>query len=188
MPFDFQNDYLNVEEPENMGGFDSVAYIAPSRYIKTWPTLKKNPSTDKELAVYEGEFECVDDKGFVQVYSTPGKTGYSAESQGETDGKSFLIKGSLFQPSLGIEAIALARRLNNAHGVVIVTDGDNNRYAVGTKGRPARFTASASAGNNAPDPKGVTIEFECDSFLPGTRYDGAIPLLDGEEIPAIEEP
>ena len=183
--FKFDNDYLNENEPENMGGMDSVAFFCLTRNIKTWPTLKKNPATDKEVAVYTGEFECVASEGFVQVYSTPGKTGYTAESQGETDGKSFLIKGTLFQPTLGVEAMALARKINNASGVVIMTDGENNRYAIGTRGRPARFSASANAGNNAPDPKGVTIEFECDSHLPGTRYDGAIPLIGGDEIPAI---
>jgi len=186
MPFNFSSSYLNEAEPENMGGFDSVAYLCPSRNIKTWPKLAKNPSTDKEMSSYTGVFECATGEGFVQLYSTPGKTGYSAESQGETDGKSFLIKGTLFYPALTEEAIALARKINNAHGVIIMTDGDNNRYAVGTRGRPTRFSASANAGNNAPDPKGVTIEFECDSHLPGTRYDGPIPLVGGDEIPAIE--
>jgi len=187
MPFKFLDNYLNEAEPENMGGFDSVSFICPSRNIKTWPKLAKNPTTDQEVAVYTGSFECVQGEGFIQVYSTPGKTGYAAESQGDTDGKSFAIKGTLFQPSLGVEPIALARKINNAHGVIIMTDGENNRYAVGTRGRPARFSASANAGNTAADPKGITIEFECDSHLPGTRYDGPIPLIGGDEIPSIDD-
>ena len=183
--FEFPNDYLNDNEPENMGGMDSVAFFCFSRNIKTWPKLVSAPSTDPEVAVYQGEFECVDGEGFIQVYSTPGKTGYDAESQGETDGKSFAITGTLFLPTLGISPMALSRKINNGQGVIITTDGEIQRYAIGTRGRPARFSASATGGKAAADAKGVTITYECDSFLPGTRYDGAIPLKNAPAIPAL---
>ena len=175
--FEFPNDYLNDNEPENMGGFESIAYFAFSRNITQWPTLVKMPDDDDEVVVLQGNFAFKDGEGFIQVYSTPGKTGYDAESQGETDCKSFHITGTLFQPTLGISPMALARKINNGHGVIIHTDMDGAvRYVIGDKYRPARFSASATGGKAASDLKGVTINYEADSFCPGYQYNGDIPL------------
>ena len=187
--FPFDTDYLLEGELENMGGTDSTVFIALSRHIETWPTLKPNPTNDNEIAVLQGEFVMKANPdggtfGFLQCYSTPTKTGFDGESQGEIDGKSLAVSGEIHYPGNGIDAVALARKLNNAHGVAIFTDGDANRMVIGTRGRPARFAAAAMNGKSPTDPKEVVITVTADLYVIA-KYNGAIPLLDGEEFPAV---
>jgi hypothetical protein len=190
--FKFDTDYLMDGELENMGGTDSTVFIALSRHIKTWPLMKANPANDTEVATLQNSFVMAEPaeggaaNGFMQCYSSPTKTGFDGESQGEIDGKSLAITGEIHYPGNGIDAVALARKLNNAHGVAIFTDGANNRMVVGSQGRPARFAAAVMNGKAATDAKEVVITVTADAY--GVfKYNGVIPLLGGGEIPAIVE-
>jgi len=190
--FIFDEHYELEGEIENMGGMDSYVLIALSRWLKTWPRMQKNPTTDKDVVTLKGEFEFKDNPdnpgekyGFVKVYSTPGKTGIDGESQGETDGKSVHHKGELHFPGNTVQALALHRKFNNAHGVAIFTDGQNTRLVYGTEGRPCTFSGNVTNGKSPTDPKEAIIFIDCDAYG-SMLYDGAIPLIDGEEIPALE--
>lgn len=178
-------DMLFEDEPENMGGFGSIAYIAVTRDIDVFPTIPSSPSTNEEASTMVGDFTMKTDKSFIQVYSTMGTAGVTAESQGEADAKSFRIKGELFYPGTGQDPLALARKLNNAHGVVIMVDPNTGkRNCWGTKDLYVTFSASCNFGKAAADRRGVTITFETDSFIPAWIYEGEIPLS-GSTLPAV---
>jgi len=177
---------LNWEdEPENMGGLTSELYIGISGHIATWPTLTADPTTDELAVTLQGTYIMNEGKHFIKVYSTPDTAKMTPENQGEVDGQSFRTKGELFYPGTRKEAIAFARKINNARGVIIGTDPNTGeRYAVGTKEKPVYFKPSVDTGGAAADRRGVKLEFWSDSFLPMAFYDGAIPLSDGD-IPAL---
>lgn len=174
-----------LDEPENMGGLTSSAYIAITSHIATEPTLKANPANDTEATTLQGSYVMETGKHFIEVYTTPDTFSMAPENQGEVDGQSFRVKGELFYPGTRKEAIAFARKINNARGVVIGIDPNSgDRIVVGSKAKPAYFKPSVTTGAAAADRRGVKIEFWADSFLPFAFYNGAIPLSSGD-VPAI---
>jgi hypothetical protein len=174
-----------TDEPENMGGLTSEMYIGLSGHILTWPTLKIDPATDEEAVSLVGSFIMEEAKHFIKVYSTPDTAKLEPENQGEMDGQSFKQKGELFYPGTRKEAVAFARKINNARGCVIGIDPNTgDRYVIGTKEKPVYFKPSVSTGGAAADRRGVKLEFSSDSFLPFAFYDGPIPLSSGT-IPAV---
>ena len=181
LQFKFDTDYLLEGELENMGGLDSFAYIALARWIKEYPTLVPTPTDDEQVVTLQGDFVMKDGFAFIQCYSTPTKTGFDSESQGEIDGKSFHSVGEIHYPGNGIDAVALARKLNNARGVAIFTDGDGHRLVIGDRGRPCTFSVSAMNGKAPTDPKEIVITCMWDGHLPHYKYNGNIPLLSGGE-------
>lgn len=174
-----------VDEPENMGGFTSTVYVAIRRDIETYPAVTASPSTNDECVKLLGDFVMKTDKYFIELYGTPDTVGANAESQGELDAKSFKIKGELLYPGTHVDALALCRKLNNAHGVVIKVDPNNGaRYCYGTEALPVNFSASLNFGKAAADRRGVTISWECNSFVPAWIYEGEIPLS-GSTLPGV---
>lgn len=178
-PFTF-HDLEWENEPENMGGFQIGCYIGICRDIESYPTLTANPSTDEEAILLQGNYTMKADKSFIYMYTTPDTLTLKPENQGEVDGKSFKIKGELFYPGTKAECMAFARKINNARGVVIAVDTDGERVVVGDKGHPVYFTPNLDWGKKAADRRGMTITFESDSFCPGYKYNGAIPLSSGQ--------
>lgn len=180
------SDLVWPEDPENMGGLQSIGYICKVSDIDVFPAVPEN--TADKAALLVGDYTLkVPTAGFVEIYSTPGKTGFTAESQGDVDCKSVHPVGQFFYPTLSDEARSFARKINNAQVVVIFFDGesDNKRIVLGTKGRPALCSIAGDSGKAAADAKGITFNLECDSFVPGWTYNGAIPLQNGTTIPAV---
>jgi hypothetical protein len=179
MPFMFDTDYLDTPSGI-MGGFDRVAYLALVDWIVGWPELVKNPKTDDELVTLTGEFVMAPDTAFIKI---SGRSGLTSESQGERDCTSVKNSGQLFRAGTHAENIALHRKLNDARGVIIFTDGPrgDDRTVIGDKLRPCRFTAQVDYGTNAADSKGVTVNYEADSFVAGYKYNGSIPTHTTDE-------
>jgi len=184
MAFAF-GDLTFEDEPENMGGMTSDAYLGFVQDIATWPTLKDNPTTASEAVILEGSFTMKDTKKFTKVYTTPDTFSLDSENQGEIDGQSFKQKGEFFYPGTSVEAAAFCRKLNNARGVLIgINPNTGERMVVGSKEKPCYFKPSVTTGKVAADRRGVKIEFSADSFVPFAFYNGAIPLTEGD-IPAV---
>ena len=117
------------------------------------------------------------DKNFIRFYVTPRTFGGEAENQGEIDGKSFLQKGTFFYPGTREEAIAFARKINNARGILIGIDPNTGkRYQFGSREFPCHFKPKIDFGNEPTSRRGLTVEFEADNFMPTMIYPGSIPL------------
>lgn len=176
MAFDF-SDVLFENEPENMGGFNQIVFFAPIRDIAIFPTLVSDPATDDEAVELVGDFTMKRGKKFIQIYTSPETVKLEPEIQGEHDGKSFKVKGEFFVPGSANDVVALCRKLANARGILITVDPNSgDRICVGTQNLPAYFSPKFSHGQKHADRRGATIEFESDSFIPGMKYNGSIPL------------
>jgi len=176
MAFAF-GDLTFADEPENMGGFTSVAYLGFIPHILTHPSLASNPSTDAEAIKLIGDYGMKPDKHFIEVYVTPSTFAATAENQGDTDAKSFHPKGEFLYPGTQLECLAFCRKINNARGILIgINPNTGERYNWGTKDLPVTFKPKVEFGKAPADRRGVTVEWECDSFAPAWIYEGSIPL------------
>lgn len=176
---------IDWEGGDNIGGFTSEAFLGLHHEVDSWPTLKENPSSDTELVTLEGDYTMREGKNFIRIYVTPRTFGMEAENQGEIDGKSFVQKGEFFYPGGREEAIALARKLNNARGILIGIDPNTGkRVQMGSREFPCHFSPKLNFGNEPTSRRGLTVEFEADNFMPAMLYPGAIPLDEGE-VPGV---
>jgi hypothetical protein len=172
------------DEPENMGGMTTVAYLGFSSEISVWPALDPTPSTASEAVKLIGSFTMKEAKKMHKVYVTPDTFSLDSENQGEIDGQSFRQKGEFFYPGTSVEAAAFCRKINNARGVLIgINPNTGDRLVIGSKDKPCYFKPSLSTGKAAADRRGVKVEFWADSFAPCTFYDGVIPLTEGDIAP-----
>lgn len=170
---------------DNMGGFTTKAYLGIASEITTWPALASSPSSDAQLVTLAGTYACAEGKSFYSIYVTPRTFGGQSDPQGEIDGKSFLQKGEFFYPGTKVEALALARKLNNNRGIIIGVDPNTgNRIQFGSEDNPLFFTPKVMFGKQATDRRGITIEFEADHTHAALVYNGAIPLS-GSTVPPV---
>jgi hypothetical protein len=170
---------------EDMGGFNSVGYLALRSHIATYPSLPSDPTTLEEMVTLEGNYTLNNAKYFMKLYMNSDSVSANPESQGEGVGnKSFGIKGNFMIAGFSDNVRGAARLLNNASGVLILVNEDGTRTSFGTEGRPVTFKPKGKSGSKAADSKGFECEFTTDSFVPGFTYNGEIPL-DGTTLPAI---
>jgi len=168
---------------EHMGGNGVVAYIALFTDISTWPTENASPATLEETVLLTGNYVMATNKYFIKVLVPPNTLSDDSEGQGEAGGRSFRNNGVFKLPGKDAENRGLARRLNNARGVIIIPD-EFGRIAYGSQTRPVQFMPSGSSGLAATDFKGFEYTWEGDSHAPGYTYNGSIPLSSGT-IPPI---
>ena len=172
---------IDWEGGDNIGGFTSEAYLGLYHEIEEFPTLPSEPGNDVELTTMSGNYVMKADKHFIRIYVTPKTFGGQAENQGEIDGKSFLQQGEFFYPGSREEAMAFARKINNARGILIGIDPNTGkRIQFGSREFPCHFKPKIEYGAEPTARRGLTVEFEADNFVPGMFYPGAIPLSEGE--------
>ncbi len=175
---------IDWEGGDNIGGFTSEAFLGLHHEIDDFPTLAENPLDDTELTTLQGDYTMKEGKHFIRIYVTPRTFGMEAENQGEIDGKSFVAKGEFFYPGGREKGIALARKINNARGIILGIDPNTGkRVQIGSKEFPCHFSPKLNFGNEPTSRRGLTVEFEADGFMPAMLYPGAIPLSEGE-LPA----
>ena len=179
---------IDWEGGDNIGGFTSEAFLGLYHEVDSFPALPADPATDADLVTLAGDYTMKLEKHFVRIYVTPRTFGMEAENQGEIDGKSFVQKGTFFYPGGKEESVALARKLNNARGILIGIDPNTGkRVQMGSKEFPCHFSPKLNFGSEPTSRRGLTVEFEADGFLPAMFYPGAIPLSEGA-IPAQTPP
>jgi len=182
MAFDFSD--LPDPAADNMGGFTVTAYLGFTDEIDSEPALPSSPSTAEEEVTLQGSYTMLDTNHFIKVYTTPRTLQLIAENQGEIDGYSFRPNGQFLHPSTGAAARAFAKHVKNKKGVLILIDPNTGeRIVVGTKKLPVFLKPSVDFGQAPADQRGLTVEFEADSPVPGYNYNGAIPLDSGQVDP-----
>jgi hypothetical protein len=180
-------EFPELDGREAMGGYTSLAYLAVLSDIDTFPTEPdvETITAVNQAAVLTGNFAMETGKHFYEVRVKPRSLQFTPEGQGETGGKSFKTKGQFFIPGIDADSMGLARFLNNKYGVLIIPDpSGKHRICIGTKNLPCEFSATGEGGASPADAKGITINFEADSFAPGWIYNGSI-ALDGSTVNAI---
>ena len=151
---------------DNMGGYKGRIAFIPETSVSVVPTLPKEAKATADFVTATGAFTFLESGGKpTPIYATRATVGYKAESQGETDCKSYKISGEFFHPGKKVEAAAFARQICNTPGYLIIEDNESQQL-IGQPGYPCTVTASFDGGKAAADKRGLSFTFEADSPAP----------------------
>ena len=151
---------------DNMGGYKGRIAFIPETSVSVVPTLPKEAKATADFVTATGAFTFLESGGKpTPIYATRATVGYKAESQGETDCKSYKISGEFFHPGKKVEAAAFARQICNTPGYLIIEDNESQQL-IGQPGYPCTVTASFDVGKAAADKRGWSFTFEADSPAP----------------------
>ena len=151
---------------DNMGGYKGRIAFIPETSVSVVPTLPKEAKATADFVTATGAFTFLESGGKpTPIYATRATVGYKAESQGETDCKSYKISGEFFHPGKKVEAAAFARQICNTPGYLIIEDNESQQL-IGQPGYPCTVTASFDGGKAAADKRGRSFTFEADSPAP----------------------
>ena len=149
-----------------MGGYKGRIAFIPETSVSVVPTLPKEAKATADFVTATGAFTFLESGGKpTPIYATRATVGYKAESQGETDCKSYKISGEFFHPGKKVEAAAFARQICNTPGYLIIEDNESQQL-IGQPGYPCTVTASFDSGKAAADKRGWSFTFEADSPAP----------------------
>ena len=82
---------------DNMGGYKGRIAFIPETSVSVVPTLPKEAKATADFVTATGAFTFLESGGKpTPIYATRATVGYKAESQGETDCKSYKISGEFF--------------------------------------------------------------------------------------------
>jgi hypothetical protein len=154
---------------ENMGGFSNRIAIIPVCMVNSAPTLpdKADVNSLEDLAVAEGSFTFKNETDKpIAVRATDKTVSYSAENQGEIDGRSFAVSGSFFFPGTLTETSSFARMVNNTPCYIVIEDFNGEQVLVGQPGLPASIAPAYAGGQARADRKGMTFNYTADSVAP----------------------
>lgn len=131
---------------DNMGGYKGRIAFIPETSVSVVPTLPKEAKATADFVTATGAFTFLESGGKpTPIYATRATVGYKAESQGETDCKSYKISGEFFHPGKKVEAAAFARQICNTPGYLIIEDNESQQL-IGQPGYPCTVTASFDGG------------------------------------------
>lgn len=149
---------LYQQGQNNMGGFQNWAVFIPLSIIQNMPELPSSPSDDDDYVEAAGSFTFKTGEQPVFIYATEETVKYSAEGQGEKDGKSFEQKVEFFHPGNSKEQHSLATRIKNLPGIIIIADSDGRQMMIGSKFIPAYLSPSYEGGQKRADLRGTKFE------------------------------
>ena len=149
---------LYQQGQNNMGGYQNYAVFIPLSIITSMPELPATPADDDDYVVATGSFVFKTGETPVFIYATEETVKFSAESAGERDGKSFEQKVELFFPGNKKEAHALATRIKNLPGIIVLADSDGKQIMVGNRFIPAYLSPSFDGGQKRADLRGFKFE------------------------------
>lgn len=142
-----------------MGGYKGRIAFIPETSVSVVPTLPKEAKATADFVTATGAFTFLESGGKpTPIYATRATVGYKAESQGETDCKSYKISGEFFHPGKKVEAAAFARQICNTPGYLIIEDNESQQL-IGQPGYPCTVTASFDGGKAAADQKRLVLHF-----------------------------
>lgn len=108
---------------DNMGGYKGRIAFIPETSVFVVPTLPRGARATADFVTATGAFTFLESGGKpTPIYATRATVGYKAESQGETDYKSYGISGEFFHPSKKVKAATFARQICNMPGYLIIED------------------------------------------------------------------
>ena len=147
----------------NMGGYQNWAAFIPLGFFSSMPSLPTTPSSGDDFVKATGSFVFTEESTGVNhkpifIYCTEETVKYSAEQADERDGKSFEQKVEFFFPGNKKEAHALATRIKNVPGVILIADSDGNQQIIGNQFIPAYLSPSFAGGQKRADQRGFKFE------------------------------
>ncbi len=168
----------------NMGGTGRIFHLAKVEDVD-WTAVgiaippDPDAATVAERTAWTGNIIFKAGKGFAEVAGTYDKGGSTAESQGETDGKSFKVKIPIHVAGVKADNLDFVNSQRHSNFVLVYTDKEGITYMHGTKMNPVKIGdgTSLSFGENAEAKKGSVLAFEVNSNYAHAIYAGAIDLI-----------
>lgn len=147
----------------NMGGYQNWAAFIPLGFISAMPQIPATKTTGADFVkavgsfVFKNESENTPYKP-IFIYCTEETVKFTAESAGERDGKSFEQKVEFFYPGNKVDAHALATRIKNIPGIILIADSDGNQQIIGSQFIPAYLSPAYDGGQKRADQRGFKFE------------------------------
>lgn len=156
----------------NMGGFKPKLLFVPFDAVSAYPTVPApGEAADNDgLVTAAGSFvfkEGATVKKPIYLYSTDGQVGYTAETQGETDGISYRQTLTWRFPGNLKEMHAFNALVKNTPGFFIFEDSDGRQMIMGAEGLPVATAPSYNGGQSRADARGTTYTATADSNYTG---------------------
>lgn len=149
----------------NMAGYVPRVLFIPEGAVASVPTVGFDDA--KKAFVATGAFTFNSGENAltkpIYLYSSKGKVGYKAESQGEVDGISYKCTLDFFFPGNLPEMHLFNALVKNTPGYYIFEDVDRNQYVLGLDGFACDTTPSFDGGKAAADPRGSSYTVSADS-------------------------
>ena len=168
----------NLKNGANMGSIAQYIYFGKYEDVATWPTRPSNPATIDANGVLTGDLVMKSTKQMFPLYLTDDTGEFKIEMVGENDGKSYVMRVSLFHPGLQSKILGFLNYAKNENLVIIARDNDDQLYLLGDEVRPAIFSGSpdgAGTGKETASRRGVSMEFTFKSANIYV-YAGSVPL------------
>ena len=167
----------------NPSGILSKVYYFRKADIKAWPKMKTDPTSASEAVTYEGDFEFLEGKTAISIYSTQGTGKAGFDPVGDKDHKMYNNTLALSYPDMNDEGIDFANANVNSNGIFIVpyfVAGGEVKYAViGGQHFDPVVDVKGTTGDQAGSAKGLNIEVTVPDAYALPRYTGILPLPDG---------
>jgi hypothetical protein len=168
----------DLRDGENMGGLPQKVYFGFHADVAAWPAKPAAPINPEEQAVLTGDITMKEGKRLFELYITDDTGELKMEPVGELDGKSFIMRLTLFHPGLSAKVLGFINAAKNENLVFIVPDNNGNQSIMGDALRPATFSGSPDGAGTSKETagrRGFSMEFTYKTsnlYL----YEGSIPL------------
>lgn len=154
---------------ENGGGFKGRFLYIPESVVTKVPLLPDITAASEpaDYVTATGAFEFKEASWKPKYcYATDKSIGFTFESQGEIDGKSYKQSCEAFFPGNQVDAAAFARYVNNTPGYLVLETKDGQQIMMGQPGLPVHITVSGDFGKALADKRGFTFKGESEHFSP----------------------
>lgn len=175
---DFTDILKDLKDGENMGGLPQMLYFGYHKDVATWPTKPAAPLTIEANGVLTGDLLMAEGKRMFEMYFTDDMGELKIEPVGESDGKSFIMRLTIFHPGLRARILGFINAAKNENLVFVVPDNNGEKFILGDALRPATFSGApdgAGTGKETAGRRGISMEFTYKTSNVYS-YAGTVPL------------
>ena len=168
----------------NMGGFKPKLLFVPFNAVSSYPAVPAPGEADDNEGMVTAVGSFVFKQGAsvshpIYLYSTDGQVGYTAETQGETDGISYRQTLTFRFPGNLPEMHAFNALVKNTPGFYVFEDSDGRQMIMGAEGLPVNTAPSFNGGQSRADARGTTYTATADSNYTGIFLETPIDFATG---------
>lgn len=165
---DLVNIDKNLPNGENMGGLAQTVIFGLWDDVATWPTAPVAPEDVEDYAEWVGDVVMKAGKKAFTFYSTDDTSELQFNQVGETDGISFEVKLTVFNPGLKKKLLGFIAAVKNENLFLIAQDNESQYYLLGDSLRAAKMVPGEGIGTGkaTADRKGANLSFVFKTNVP----------------------
>lgn len=144
-----------------MGGLTQTVIFGLWDDVAAWPTAPVAPADVEANAAWVGDLVMKAGKKAFTFYSTDDTSELQMNPVGETDGVSFEMVLTMFNPGLKKKILGFLAAAKNENLFFIAQDNEGQYYLLGDAKRAAKMRAEGGVGTGraTADRKGATVTF-----------------------------